>query len=274
LDGIPPRHREGESRLLTSTDYEAIDAFFKFNYASGLDKLFETTWYSQRGLSQLHEDLELQSYCIHCMEQMSSKEESAGRAIMSLEARLVWLLATLPRSAASRDAASSDSQLQELLPRIDVVEHLLTGQFMDPSRVLPLPQASSPNGQPQDTSSSNQKCNERSFWHHLARFVSIRDDQPSGLKDVNDSLNALRAILNMLETRDVLYSLAIGRHFGGRMPEFPQRHIMASSNDPNDEINKLKVAHQFTEQEEQRGWSQVYQRICSMALRSWMLQKQ
>jgi hypothetical protein len=58
------------------------------------------------------------------------------------------------------------------------------------------------------------------------------------------------------------------------MLDFPQRHLQATSNDPNDEVNKLKVAHQFIEQEEQRGLSQVYQRICSMALRGWMLQKQ
>ncbi|SMR44615.1 unnamed protein product [Zymoseptoria tritici ST99CH_3D1] len=275
LHDVPPRYREGDTSVIQAVGLEVIDTSFKYHYASGLDRLFETTWYSQRGFAQLREDAELQSYFIQCMEQMSSRDESAVKATMSMEARLVWLLASLPRTAAYRtNGAGLDPLLQELLPRIDTVEHLLTGQFLDPGRVPSPAQASPPMGQPQEVSASDQKYNERSFWHHLARFVSIRDDQPSALKGITDSLNAIRAILNMLETRDVLYSLAIARHVGGRLPDFPQRQLMATNNDPNDDINKLMVANGFIQHEEQRGQSQVFQRICSMALRSWMLQKQ
>ncbi|KAI7361886.1 hypothetical protein KC336_g21766 [Hortaea werneckii] len=85
----------------------------------------------------------------------------------------------------------------------------------------------------------------------------------------------MRGILGMLESRDVLYSIAIGRHVGGRMPDFhPARPSIATTNDPADEVNKLKVAHAFVEAEAQKGTTQVIQRVCGMALRGWSLLKE
>ena len=217
----------------------------------------------------------LLDFVAQCAEQMKVKSGEDTRPRISLEARLVWMLAAMPRSAVSAgNVVGSDPMTQELLPRIDTVEYLLTGQFLDPSRVPPPPQQPSASETQQDQTAANQKYNERGFWHHLGRFVSLRDDTPGALKSVNDALHDVRLILNMLENRDVLYSIAIARHIGGRMPEFhPHRHLAATTNDPADDINKLKVAHQFVEGEDQRGTTQVIQRVCSMALRSWILQK-
>lgn len=188
----------------------------------------------------------------------------------------MWLLASMPRSAApNANGAGNDPMLLEVLPRVDTVENLLTGQFLEHSRIPPPPQQQPPSQPHQDSAPAAQKYSEQAFWHNLGRFVSIRDDHPAAVKDINDALAALRGILGMLENRDVLYSIAIGRHIGGRMLEFhPQRHLVASTNDQNDDINKLKVAHQFVEGEDQRGTTQVIQRICSMAIRSWILAKQ
>lgn len=219
----------------------------------------------------------LQDFTAQVIEQMSAKEDVDAASIMSLEARLVWHLAILPRHAATyaNNDPGGDPQLVELLSRVDTMECLLTGQFLDPNKVSPPPQAQTPSTPAQDASGSNQKYNERSFWHHLSKFVSYRDDHPSGMQGVNESLAVIRNILAMLENRDVLYSIAIARHIGGRLPNFdPQRHLSASTNDVADDVNKLKVAHQFVENEEQRGTSQVIQRICSMSMRSWKLQKQ
>lgn len=55
--------------------------------------------------------------------------------------------------------------------------------------------------------------------------------------------------------------------------ELRSKRLNVSTNDSNNEINKLKVAHHFVESEDQRGTNQVYQRICGMALRGWALQK-
>lgn len=277
LNDIPPRFNAREAPPpITAATQEQIGAFFKFNYAPGLDRLFETTWYSQRGLAYLNYNPLLQDYASQVMEQMSAKEDADNNGIMSLEARLVWQFATLPRFAMtySNNDAGGDPLLAEVLPRVDTLECLLTGQFLDPNKTSPPPQAQ-PSTPAQDSSAANQKYNERSFWHHLSKFVSYHDDHPSGIQGVNESLGVIRNILAMLENRDVLYSVAIARHIGGRLPSFdPQRHLSASNNDVADEMNKLKVAHHFVENEEQRGTSQVIQRVCSMAIRSWTLQKQ
>jgi hypothetical protein len=125
-----------------------------------------------------------------------------------------------------------------------------------------------------DPQAANQKFNERGFWHSLGRLVSLRDDTPSVQKDIDDTLLALRNNLAMLENRDVIYSLAIGRHIGGRMPDFqPPRQVVPTTNDPNDPGVKLRVAHQFVETEDAKGTNQVIQRVCSMAIRGWILQK-
>lgn len=253
-----------------------VDSFYKFHYALGLDRLFETSWYSSRGLAHLEGDSAMQDFVSQCAEQFKMSSDHTAKPLRSLEARLVWTLASMPRAAASNaNGAGNDPLLQELLPRVETVENLLTGQFLEQNRIPPPPQQPGPSQPHQDHTPAHQKYNEQSFWHNLARFASIRDDHPATVKEVNDALNLLRGILNMLENRDVLYSVAVARHIGGRLPDFnPQRHVVASSNDPNDDMNRLKVAKQFVELEDQRGTTQVIQRVCSMAIRSWGLQKQ
>lgn len=261
LNDVAPQYhkREVPPPCLPARQHE-ISEFYMFHYGPGLDRVLETNFYTAHGLSYLHADPALLDFMSQCVEQFAggTDDPSSTNRIRSLEARLVWHLAVMPRS----DASNPD-----LVARIDTLENLLTGQFLDPSRVPAAP----PPGTEQP------KYNEQMFWHNLGRFVTIRDDRADPLvpRQINDALGAMRGILNMLENRDVLYSVAVARHIGGRMSDFhPQRHLVASTNDPNDELNKLKVAHHFVESEDQRGTSQPIQRVCSMALRSWALQKQ
>lgn len=277
LNDIPPRYNLREAPSLVSpASQQELETFFKYHYAIGLDRLFETTWYSQHGPAQLRRDVILQDFVLQCVEHFKAREDATGTQTQSLEARLVWLLATMPRNLhRMMNGTANDHVLQELLPRLDVVENLLTGQYLDPSRVSSPPQHQPPMPPGTDSSAVNQKFNERSFWHHLARFVAIRDDNSNVQREVDDTLTTLRNLLHMLENRDVLYSLAVARHIGGRMPDWhPQRHLVASTNDPNDPMGKLRVAQQFVESEDQRGTTQVIQRVCSMAIRAWILQKQ
>jgi len=278
INDIPPRFQlRDPPPSITPTIQDQIGQFYKFNYAQGLDRLFETTWYSGRGLAYLNYNPMLQDFTAQVIEQMSAREDIDTASIMSLEARLVWHLAILPRHAATyaNNDPGGDPQLVELLPRVDTLECLLTGQFLDPNKICPTPQAQTPSSTQDASSSSNQKFNERSFWHHLSKFVSFRggDDHPSGSQGVHESLAVIRNILAMLENRDVLYSIAIARHIGGRLQGFePMRSAM--TNDVEDEVNKLKVAERFVENEELRGTSQVIQRVCSMGIRGWKLGKQ
>ena len=190
------------------------------------------------------------------------------QAIQSLEARLVWLLAIMPRSISLSTAARSDEYPSDLLRRIDTLEHLLTGHF--------LPESNIPSPPPSEQRTSSLKYDGADFWYQLGRFTSIHDDGAAqdGQQYINDSLSAMRGILGMMENRDVLYSLAIARHFGGRLAEFRPRQRILTTRDPNDDVYKLEVARDFIETEDQKGTTQVIQRICGMAIRSWILQKQ
>ncbi|KXT14368.1 hypothetical protein AC579_2769 [Pseudocercospora musae] len=277
LNDVPPRYDSREApQPLSPPVQEELETFIKYHYVAGLDRVLETTWYSQRGWSHLQRDPVLLDFVAQCAEQFKQRDEASEKLRTSLEARLVWQLVTMPRTAAQHTngaGVGADPLLQEVLARVDVLENLLTGQFLDPSRIPPPPQQQAP--QPgQEPAAINQKYNERSFWHHLGRFVSLRDDTTSVQKEIDDTLDIMRNILSMLENRDVLYSVAIGRHIGGRMPDFhPQRPLVASNNDPNNPVTKLGIAHSFVESEDQRGTTQVIQRICSMAIRGWILSK-
>lgn len=198
------------------------------------------------------------------MEQFRSGDPAAVQANQSTEARLVWQLAAMPRSVPQHDQLILD-----VLPRIDTVEKLITGDYLPTDRVPPPPSAAE--------RSDGIKYNERNFWHQLGSFISHRDDSgdPATTQSINENLNTMRGILGIMENRDVLYSLAIERYIGGRMDEFhPRRPLIAPSNDPNDEVGKLEVARRHIEHEEQKGLTQVIQSICRMISRGWILQKQ
>jgi hypothetical protein len=255
-----------------------LEDFYSFKYAHALDKLFETSWYTTLGFATLTSDHELHEFAVQCMEEMRAKPGPYGQTApmpvqASLEARLVWSLAAMPRlhHLHNTNSTSSSSLTRELLPRLDTVEHLLTGRYLDVARVPPpAPSVVELSGE-QDLKSAQQ-----AFWYHLGRFTSLRDDQGDvqTLDDVSRELANMRVILNVLENRDVLYSIAVARHIGGRMPDWsPQAPQLPLSNDPNDDVNKLHVAYGFVQTEDQRGTSQVIQRICSMSLRSWSLQQ-
>lgn len=256
---------------------EELEALYNYKYAHALDKFFETSWYSTRGFATLSRDSMLREFAVQCMEEMRSKPGPFGQtapmpASASLEARLVWSLAVLPRKQHLYNAnePSSDSALLELLPRVDTIESLLTGRYLENSRT-PSPPLAADNSPGQ-----SQKSSQQAFWYHLGKFASLRDDQGDihTLDQVATELTNMRMILNMLENRDVLYSIAVARHIGGRMPEWsPQTPQLPVSNDPNDDVNKLNVACRFVQSEDQSGTSQVIQRICSMSLRAWNLQR-
>ncbi|KAK4560457.1 hypothetical protein LTR86_005653 [Recurvomyces mirabilis] len=261
LNDTPPQYQKREAPPpLSPPQQQELAEFYMYHYAPGLDRLLETTFYTSEGLAHLQSNPELQDFVYQCAEQFkpSADHPAMPNQIRSLEARLVWHLVTMARTSGSSP---------ELAARVDTLENLLTGHFLDPSRIP----------QPPTSALPEDVFKEKAFWRNLARFVAARDDRPDSNthRQISDSFGAMRAILGMTENRDVLYSIAIARHIGGRSPDFhPQRHIVATSNDADDEINKLKVAHQFVEIEDQKGTTQVIQRVCSMALRAWALQKQ
>ncbi|EMD00910.1 hypothetical protein BAUCODRAFT_118634 [Baudoinia panamericana UAMH 10762] len=261
LNDVPPRYETHPARLASLASQQELSDFYTFHYAPGLDRLFETTWYAAHGFAHLQANPELADFVLACAEQFKSSVESSHVAnqLRSLEACLVWRLASMPRSA--------NPGIPDLATRVDTLEHLLTGTFLDMTRMPPQPSAEQ----------GRESYEAETFWYNLALFTAARDDRPDqgATQQIDHSLGVMRGILRQKENRDVLYSVAIGRYIGGRTPDFhPQRHLLASTNDSNEDVNKLIVAQQFIEAENQSGTSQVVQRICSMALRGWLLQKQ
>jgi len=262
LNDLPPRFEMRETNSLSSPEARReVADFYAFHYAPGLDALLETNWYTAHGLPHLQSNPELHDFVADCTRQFRAATDNPAMTnqIRSLEARLVWQLAKMPRSSSIQFDVGT---------RVDTLENLLTGHFLEPNRIPPPP---SPE---QDDVQHSRAL----FWYNLALFTAARDDHrdPAAHRQINDSLAVMRRILNMFENRDVLYSFAVGRYIGGRMPGFHpmERPIVAPSPDAQDEVNKLKVAVHFVEQEDQKGTTQVIQRVCSMALRAWALQKQ
>lgn len=265
LNDIPPQLPIRNASDLQSPDVNKdLEAFYNFHYAHALDKLFETAWYSTQGFATLTADHKLYDFAVQCMDEMRAKPGPYGQtapmpALASLEARLVWSFAIMPRTHQyNTSSGSTDPITLELLPRLDTVENLLTGRYLDLSRAPP-PATAIIDG----SAEQNVKLSQQNFWFHLGKFTSLRDDQgdPQTLDSVSRELANMRMILNVLENRDVFYSIAVARHIGGRMPDWtPQTPCLPTSNDPNDDANKLQVALGFVQTEDQRGTNQVIQR--------------
>lgn len=264
LNDIPPRFllREVPPPNM-SVPQQDVENLYRLHYAAGLDKFFETTWYSSRGPAHLRQDTLLLDFVAQCEEQFRNPDADQMQGLPSLEARLVWQLAIMPRSTSNYDPLAVD-----LLPRIDIIENLLTGHHLPYDRVPPAPT----HAQQADA----VKYNEVYFWHQLGSLTSYRDDgeEPLTIQAINDALDTMRSILGVMENRDVLYSIAILRYIGGRMDGFDPRQQLPASDDSNDNMTKLEVARRHVEFEDQKGTTQVIQRICGMAMRSSILQKQ
>ena len=261
----PPRPHDQPP---SEAEMQAMKEMYRRDYAPGLDRFLETSWFSTAGEALLLSSRETMDHFLYCVDQFrrqpSTQQEFALYA--SLEARLVWSLAVLPRTVVAEDAG--DPRIPEVKGRLITVEHLIRGDFNTEHDLPPVPANVG-------AVSEDPRISTPEFWYHLAHFTSVRDDVSSAepkspLELVEADLSALRSQLCMQEQRDVLYSIAIARHYGGRMDPFYENKILVPSSDnPADPTNKLVVAQGFVAQEENAGTTQVVQRLCGMARRSW-----
>lgn len=78
----------------------------------------------------------------------------------------------------------------------------------------------------------------------------------------------MRQILSVLENRDVLYSIAIARHIGGRLEKLDDsRTLVGRSSDPEEAMNKFGVAWRFLGDEEVGGTTGVVRGLAGMGRR-------
>ena len=191
--------------------------------------------------------------------------------IHSLEATVIWAMMGLCRMVASAENVAEEDikeGVRDAVKRLEIFENLVTGEYLDAESAPPRTES---NG----TAFDNQLLTrEHDFWRLVHKFLTIRDDEASSAKEIDDTLTAARGLLDSRENRDVIYSIMIARHVGARMAEFPENLPQPQSNDEQDSKHKLLIAKRFIEEEAtQKGTNQVVQRLCGMACRSWEIRR-
>lgn len=143
--------------------------------------------------------------------------------------------------------------------RLTVFETLLTGKVAT-TNVLTAPVAGS---------TDHHRLRELEFWYNLGNFVTLQDGEGEAATKIDDTLAALRNLLDGRENRDVLYSIAVVRAIGPRVAEYTNEDTPLHL-DESDNKSKLLVAKKFVADEAAgNGTTNVIRRLCELANRSW-----
>lgn len=297
-----------------ASSLDEIKYLYRSQYAPGLDQFLECNWFGQHSLPYLLDNthtLVLFANLLQLFQDTTPEQYDNMRKLPSAESELVWELMKLARCVPA-DLADQSPELQVVLNRLLVVEHLTTGQVMPEGPVAPEVIANT----------SHVKHPARvAFWKHLSSFVSHRkpvstssntsssratpatansssdsavvdpaiSTDPSSESwtpaDARAALTKMRSVLGEQENRDVLYSMAVVRHLGPRFPGEVGPGLSAGADNGDgsgsgngngnaatdkQELDRLRVAKRFLEDEASgNGLTQVVQRLCGMAVRSW-----
>jgi hypothetical protein len=265
MGGAPPPPAPQEQNP-TSID-ETKHLYYSI-YAPGLENFLESKWFSIKGLNKFLGDKSLMDLFGSLLVQFQkpNNEEKEILYTNSVEARAVWALACNVRAgAAELNGAKSTGLVPptddpvEATHRLGVVETLLTGRVV----------MHNPLTQPVPGSTDHHRLRELEFWYTLANFVCLREDDPNSYKDIDDTLSALRTLLDGRENRDVLYSIAVVRAMGQRVSDYTASD-MPHHLDETDDRSKLRVAKQFiTDEASGNGTTNVIRRFCELATRTW-----
>ena len=268
-----------KSATFTQSTLTSIKDIYSTVYAIGIDKFFETRWFTTRGYIHLLKDSQLCEDYAALLSRVRMPNAGEGLALnstRSLEATVIWHTMCLCRkisAAVSENAQSHDSQIDvdegvhDACKRLKAFETLVTNQYLDEE--LLFHQSTPPrNGTMLDDTLRNR---ERDFWRLIGKFVTLHDDEASSAKEIDDTLGALRLLLDSRENRDVLYSIAIVRHLGQRLAESSANQSIPPRTDESDDPrSKLYVAREFLIHEStSKATTQVVGRICGMAMKSW-----
>ena len=204
----------------------------------------------------------------------------------SLEATIIWAMMGICRqvSSSARSEEGDEGKKEKFekdiregvhtaAKRLEIFENLITGEYLDSDSAPQSKTQHSKEGSNGVVFSAQMLEREHDFWRHIHKFTTIRDDEASAAKEIDDTLARARSLLDSRENRDVIYSICIARHLGARMAEIPAMQ-QPQSNDEQDSRNKLYIAQKFINDEAAgKGTNQVVQRLCGMASRSWDLNR-
>lgn len=276
LRGIapPPPHAVG---TLPSGRLEEIQAVFLATYAPAIDKLLEVRWYSEKALAVLMADQQLMadySALINAFNDWNLSDGNTLARLESFEASIIWRSMILCRQAptAENGQFGQDFNLIAATARLNAIEALLSWNYLDHnnlSQALGMEAANPPNTPDQFMQ------RQLDFWSEFGDFLTLHDNEASSAKQIDDTLGRCRHLLDTYENRDIIYSIAIARHLGQRWADFPNSLPKLGTTSEKEIGTKLFVAQKFIEEEaEGKGTTQVYKRICCMAVRSWWVARE
>ncbi|RKF54941.1 putative protein/C6 finger domain protein [Golovinomyces cichoracearum] len=253
----------------SSTLLDEIKHLYYSIYTPGLENFLETKWFSVKGLAKLLESKSLLEQFASLIQQFAKTNQNDPKEIQytsNVEARVVWALAGMVRSTVAEMNALKEIKTVpsindplEATNRLNVFETLLTGRVA----------AINPLTAPLPGSTDHHRLRELEFWYTLGSFVCLPYEDTSAAKDVDETLAALRNLLDGRENRDVLYSIAVARGLGQRVSEYTENDAPLHL-DESDNKSKLLVAKKFVADEAAgAGTTNVIRRLCDLASRSW-----
>ncbi|KAI4592263.1 hypothetical protein KJ359_011322 [Pestalotiopsis sp. 9143b] len=237
-------------------------------YAPGLEKFFETTWYTLESTSvQLitgpEPVVKRIAELLSLVGKADQHDETAMANSAHVEFRTVWDLACLPLGTNPRINPPSiippDDDSAEARNRVLVIDALLSGTILIENPLVRPP----PTG-------DLRRVRELDFWYHLGEFCRV---EPLGhppnaviVSQRDQILNRIRTLLDGRENRDVLYSVAIMRALSSELPpDF--EGTLPSHLDENDPKSKLAVARKFIQDESKvtGGTTNIVRRFSELA---------
>ncbi|KAF2998362.1 hypothetical protein E8E14_005026 [Neopestalotiopsis sp. 37M] len=237
-------------------------------YAPGLEKFFETRWYTQEStgaqLITAHESVVKRvTGLLNSVGRADQHNQSAMIESANAELRTIWDLACLPFATPPQVNPPSvippDNDSAEARNRVYVIDALLSGAILVDNPLVRPP----PTG-------DLRRVRELDFWYHLGEFCRVEPlgnpPNPVISSQRDQILNRIRTLLDGRENRDILYSVAIMRALS---PECPPdfESTLPQHLDENDPKSKLAVARKFVQDESKLagGTTNIVRRFAELA---------
>ncbi|EFW21401.1 hypothetical protein D8B26_001607 [Coccidioides posadasii str. Silveira] len=266
-----------EKLELPPTRIEECANFF-MAYAVCVDVFLETHWFEANARHFLLANKSLlaqvSTFLDSFMEKKWTTNPECVPAMESRESRIIWDTMALCREAQAQNTNSDgkivpeDPELTLAVNRLKVLEALVTGVTLR-TNPTSAPEYAGDDSTWVPTGLAQQlKRSEMKFWDAIGQYLVITDDMPecNVLRDL--ALMDARAHLDMIENRDVVYSIAVIRHISRFQPRKVKN--LPPSTDEKDVSAKLYVATKFIEEERDgKATNQVIRRLCAQLLRWW-----
>lgn len=265
----PDATPEITSRIQDGPTIEEVKQLYTSVYAHGLESFLESKWFPMKGLNKLLSDTKTLEQFLILLDQFRKAQDATNTAELAftsnVESYVVWALASMVRLAAAENTGPlhergypSGDDATEAANRLAVFENLITGAVAP--NILSRQQAGS----------EPHRIRELEFWFQLGHFVSLNEAaSPNFAMDVDNTMAALRTLLDGRENRDVLYSIVVVRALGPRVTEYSESEKPLHL-DETDNRSKLLVAKKFVKDEGSgSGTTNVIRRLCELATRSW-----